>query len=74
MGWMIRHSNKRSDKRFVFLRQNAKTAVVPTQPATKWVLGQSSQGMKLTTHLYLVPQLRQHGASSTGCCGGITFT
>jgi hypothetical protein len=45
----------------------SRMAVGPTQPPIQWVrgslsLGQSGRGVKLTTHLHLVPRSRMRGS------------
>jgi len=39
------------------------TALGSTQRPIQWVQGQSGRGLKLTTHLHLVPGLRMGGTS-----------
>lgn len=54
------------DKEILLFSKTSRLALGPTRPVIQWVLGtllprQSSQGMRLTTHLYLVLKLRISG-------------
>jgi hypothetical protein len=40
----------------------SRPALEPAKPPIQWVPGALPQGVKLTTHLHLVPKSRKHGA------------
>lgn len=58
--------NFQQEKEVIFYTTVYRLALGPTQPPIQQVQlfpwGQSSQGMKLTTHLFLVQRLRMCGA------------
>jgi hypothetical protein len=55
----------KGNKRMFFLFATASRAEVrPTQPPIQWESGVQRPGVKLTTHLHLVPTLWMHGATT----------
>jgi hypothetical protein len=64
MGWTIGvlgFDSRQGLGIFLFTTVSRK-ALGPTQPPIQWVPGALSRGVKLTTHLHLVPRSRMRGA------------
>jgi hypothetical protein len=63
-GWTIGvlgFDSRRGLENFLFTTAS-RTALGPTQPPIQWVTGALSLGVKLTTHINLVPRSRMRGA------------
>ena len=70
-GWTVRGSNSGRGKRFFYSPKSPGPALGPIQPHVQLDTavcfgggGQRGRGVKLTTHLHLVPRLRKSGVIS----------